>query len=241
MKTKKTNDFHFKTFSVVQQVNAMKVNTDSVILGAFTTYPNPKKALDIGTGTGLLALMLAHKHPKINIDAIEIEKESLAEAQLNFTNSKWSNNIKAIYKSLQDFTPSSKYDLIITNPPYFINSSKNKNQLKTNARHTDRLSFDEIITFTKNNLTQQGILSLILPKTEGDVFEWLAIQNDLFLTQKLNISPLPNKNVNRVVLFFSKEQPISIIVKNMLVYKEVNKYSQQHYELTKEFYLEKLY
>ena len=216
----------------------MKVNTDSVILGAYTTHPNPKNALDIGTGTGLLALMLAHKFPNLNIDAIEIEKESLIEAQLNFSNSTWKNRINAIHKSLQEFTPNTKYDLIITNPPYFINSSKNENQLKTNARHTDSLSFEEIITFAKNNLTQQGILSLILPKTEADIFENLSLKKELFLSQKLNISPLPNKSINRVVLIFSSKKPINIVSEKMLVYQEVNKYSQQHYELTKDFYLE---
>lgn len=239
MKLKQTNDFHFKTFSVVQQKNAMKVNTDSVILGAYTSYTNPKTALDIGTGTGLLTLMLAHKYPNLLLDAVEIEQESLQEAELNFTNSPWSERINAENKALQDFVPTHKYDVIITNPPYFINSSKNPNHLKTTARHTDCLSFQEIIDFSKTHLTPKGILSLILPKTEGDIFEELALKNDLFLSQKLNISPLPNKDVNRVVLVFSLNKLNKPKIDNMLVYQEVSKYSQQHQELTKEFYLNK--
>lgn len=238
MKPKHTNDFHFKTFSVIQQKNAMKVNTDSVILGAYTTFVIPKMALDIGTGTGLLALMLAHKYPNLIIDAIEIEKESLQEAQLNFTRSPWGKRINSFNKPLQQFVPNNKYDIIITNPPYFINSSKNPNQQKSKARHTDYLSFQEIIDFSKKHLTANGILSLILPKTEGDIFEGLAIKNSLFLSRKLNISPLPNKSVNRVVLVFSLQKVLNPVIENMLVYQEVNKYSQQHFELTKEFYLD---
>lgn len=239
MKPKHTNDFHFKTFSVIQQKNAMKVNTDSVILGAYTTFVNPKMALDIGTGTGLLALMLAHKYPNLIIDAIEIEKESLQEAQLNFTHSPWGKRMNSINKALQQFVPNSKYDIIITNPPYFINSSKNPNQQKTTARHTDYLSFQEIIDFSKTHLTPKGILSLILPKNEGDIFEKLALKSDLFLFKKLNISPLPQKTVYRVVLIFSLQKPIHSYVEDVTVYHEVNKYSQQHKELTKEFYLDK--
>lgn len=236
---KKTNDFHFKTFSVIQQQNAMKVNTDSVILGAYTTHKNPQKALDIGTGTGLLALMLAHKYTDLKIDAIEIDTKSLAEAQLNFKNSPWSERINTINKPLQEFIPNKKYDIIITNPPYFINSSKNQSQQKTQARHTDNLSFEEIISFTKNNLTLNGVLSLILPKTEGDIFEELAIKAGLFLVRKLNITPLPNKSINRVILVFGLQQKKEVQTESMLVYQEVNQYSKQHYELTKEFYLEK--
>jgi tRNA1Val (adenine37-N6)-methyltransferase len=239
MRTKKTNDFHFKTFSIVQQKNAMKVNTDSVILGAYTTHPNPKKALDIGTGTGLLALMLAHKYPNLNVDAIEIEKDSCEEARYNFEQSNWCNRLTPIYNSLQNFVPNGKYDLIITNPPYFINSSKNSNSVKTQARHTDNLSFENIILFATNNLSMQGTLSLILPKTESDIFEEKAISNGLFLSEQLNISPLPNKNINRVISVYSIQSSPEITTNNMLVYQELNKYSKQHHELTKEFYLEK--
>lgn len=239
MKTKQTNDFHFKTFSVIQQQNAMKVNTDSVILGAYTKHPTPKTALDIGTGTGVLALMLAHKYPELSIDAIEIEQNSLEEAAINFKNSPWSNRLNPICYSLQNFIPNTQYDLIITNPPYFINSSKNETQLKTNARHTDSLSFSDIIIFAQKHLTEKGILSLILPLTEGNIFEELALKNGLFLSQKLNITPLTNKNINRLVLVFCKTKPVNCIIENMLVYQEVNNYSQQHHELTKEFYLAK--
>lgn len=238
---KKTNDFHFKTFSVVQQKNAMKVNTDSVILGAWTQHSNPKKALDIGTGTGLLALMLAHKHSNLSIDAIEIDKNNLDEASHNFDKSIWKDRITAEHIALQDFAPQKKYDIIITNPPYFINSSKNKTNTKTQARHTDNLSFEEIITFALSHLSVNGILSLILPKTESEIFEKTAQLNQLHLSKKLLIKPLPNKNINRVAMEFKKSSQNNLVKQEHLtVYKSVNQYSSTHYELTRDFYLNKL-
>ena len=215
----------------------MKVNTDSVLLGAWAQIPeNTKTALDIGTGTGLLALMLAHKNINIQIDAIEIEENAFLESKENFEDSNWNNRLTSFHISLQKFTPTKNYDLIITNPPYFLNSLKNELKNKSLARHTDSLSFEEIINFCTKKLTPKGRVVLILPKEESDVFIGISENKDLFLNRKCTIKPNSNKPVNRVLMEFSLTKT-KIILEEMEVYKAQNIYSDKHRELTHEFYL----
>lgn len=231
--------FQFKTFSVKNEKSSMKVNTDSVLLGAWTQITeNTKTALDIGSGTGLLTLMLAHKNKDILIDAIEIEENAFVESKDNFENSNWNNRLTPFHISLQKFTPTRKYDLIITNPPYFLNSLKNELKNKSLARHTDSLSFEEIIEFCIQNLTSKGKLFLILPKEESDIFIEKSTTKNLFLNKKCTIKPNSNKPINRVLMEFSLTKT-KVILEKMEIYKAQNVYSDKHFELTKEFYLDK--
>ena len=217
----------------------MKVNTDSVLLGAWTQIPeNAKNILDIGTGTGVLALMMAHKNNFIEIDAIEIEKNAAEEAKENFKNSKWNNRIKSYFIPLQSFLPKTKYDCIITNPPYFINALKNTKKNKSLARHTESLSFEEIIYFCAKNMTCKGMLSLILPKQEAEIFQEIAKKEELFLTRICFIRPTVDKEFNRVLMEFSLKKK-EFQKEEMEIYQAKNVYSKKHFELTKEFYLNK--
>ena len=231
--------FKFKTFSVQNEKSSMKVNTDSVLLGAWTKIvENAKTALDIGSGTGLLALMLAHKNNDIEIDAIEIEKNAFLESKENFENSKWKKRLTSIPISLQNFNPPTKYDCIITNPPYFLNSLKNEMKTKRLARHTDSLSFEEIIEFCLKHLTSKGKLHLVLPKTEAETFIELSTNKNLYLNKRCNIKPNSDKPINRVMMELSLTK-VDLLVEEMEVYKSQNVYSDKHFELTKEFYLDK--
>lgn len=231
--------FHFKQFSVQNEKSAMKVNTDSVLLGAWAEIPEDSKiGIDIGSGTGLLALMIAQRNPKIKITGIEIEKNAFEESKINFKNSPYSKRLKAVNLPLQKFETEVKFDVIISNPPYFVNDLKNQTQNKTTARHTDSMSFEELLFFAENNLSNYGKFSLVLPKIESQLFIFLSEKTSLHLQQVAFIQPNSAKSVNRVLMCFGKEKT-KLIEETFCVYQSQGVYSKEHHELTKDFYLEK--
>ncbi len=230
--------FRFKQFEVIQEKNAMKVNTDSVILASWVkSDAKNSRILDIGTGTGLLALCMAQKHPKSTIHGIEIVKENSHEAHINFSNSKWSENLKAIHISLQDYTPTNNYKLIICNPPYFNNSSKNPNSNKTIARHTDLLSYKDIIDFCDVHLAKNGELSIILPFDEAKLFEEIAFKSNLYPSKKLYIKGNKNKTPNRICVSYIKEVLTPVLIQNLTVRTPDHQYTKEYIALTNNFYL----
>lgn len=229
--------FWFKQFSVQNKESAMKVNTDSVLLGAWSEIPkNAIHGLDIGSGTGLLALMLAQRNANLKIFGIEIEKNAFEESKTNFKNSPWKNRLKAEHVSLQQYVPKSKFDVIICNPPFFINDLKSSNKQKNFARHSDSLSQKEIITFVENRLTSNGIFSLILPKLESEIFLEQIIDSKLNLIKIANIKPNKEKKVNRIMMSFGLDSKF-IKEETFCVYQEKGIYSERHKQLTCEFYL----
>lgn len=231
--------FRFKEFSVRQEQSAMKISTDSVILGAWIKHvKTPNTVLDIGTGTGLLALMVAQQFPNSKITGLEIEKDAFEEASHNFSQAKWSNNLQAINLSLQKHAPSQKFDFIITNPPYFVNSLHNQSSKKTTARHTSELSFEEIVSFSLTHLTLNGQLALILPITEFLMFEKIANDHHLYLVKELLITPNHKKTTNRACGLFSRNKQTKT-TEHLQVRDEKNNYTISHKKLTESFYLDK--
>ncbi len=231
--------FHFKQFSVQNKKSAMKVNTDSVLLGAWAEIPEGAKiGLDIGSGTGILALMITQRNPKIEMTGIEIEKNAFEESKINFKNSPYRKRLEAVNLPLQEFTPNQPIDLIISNPPYFINDLKNRDNNKSQARHTTSLTFMELIEFAKSNLSDKGLFSVILPKKESEIFLSLCRDKELHLTTIAFIKPNPSKIVNRVMMSYGHEK---VVVKQQefCVYESQGVYSQEHKKLTKDFYLDK--
>ena len=167
--------FQFKQFKIIQEKAAMKVNTDGVLLAAWTNLEGVKTALDIGAGTGLISLMLAQVSDSI-ITGVEIEKNAAEEAVQNVQNSKWASRVSIINSSFQEFAnvAESKFDLIITNPPFFTNSLKNAKPHLSMARHNHLLPFADIIAGAKQLLSETGKLSLILPFDQSIDFVGLA-------------------------------------------------------------------
>lgn len=199
------NEFVFKQFVVKQQHSAMKIGTDSVLLGCLAEVQQANTILDIGTGTGLLALMCAQRC-NAQIDAVEIDLFAANEAKLNFELSTWSNRLKLHYMPLQQFVNGpNKYDLIIANPPYF-EADKNyniTNLQRSKARHDTDLPFTELIQLVLELLNETGSIWLILPTQEAAIFKNIANAAGLFLNSQINIKPKPNKAVNREVLQFT--------------------------------------
>jgi len=163
----------------------MKVGTDAVLLGSWVNVEGAKRILDVGTGSGIIALMLAQRTDEdVKIDAIEIEKNDAAQASENILSSPWPDKISVRHTSVQEFHTDLRYDLIVSNPPYFINSLLPPSQERTTARHANDLSFDELISHSLRLLKPEGRLAVILPFAEGNIFKSLARQNQLHLIRE---------------------------------------------------------
>ncbi len=226
--------FKFKKFSIVQSKSAMKVGTDGVLLGSWVNCLNAKKILDIGTGTGLISLMIAQRNNECNITAVEIDKETSEEANININNSKWRDRISIINISINNFITSDKFDFIVSNPPYFpANFSKNKRAI---ARHTNLLSFQDLIRTTVKLLSSKGIFAVILPKIAEAIFCKTANANKLFLIRICQVKGQKNSDVKRVLLEFSFEK--SSLDSDSLVIEELRHiYTNKYIDLCQDFYL----
>ena len=230
--------FKFKQFTINQDRCAMKVGTDGVLLGSYTNVENVQNILDIGTGTGLIALMLAQRS-KAKIIAIEIEKQASIQAKENIENSKFNSQIEVINASLQEYekTTNNKFDLIVSNPPYFQNSYKAETDQRTTARHTTELTYTELILNSEKLLSEDGVICIIIPEDEAQNLIEITNENNLFVIDILKIKPTPTKRPKRVILTFSKtEKPLTqseLIIED----KGRHNYSDKYIELTKEFYL----
>lgn len=216
----------------------MKVGTDGVLLGAWANCEESKNVLDIGTGTGLIALMIAQRS-SAKIDAIEIDNEASGQALENIEKSPWAERINVLNRSFQDFSESitQKYDLIVTNPPYFQNSLFAPDQKRTDARHNSNLQLEELLVGSKKLLNQDGFLSIILPYLEGNMFILKASEMDLYCVRQTKVLAKPNKEPKRLLLEFMKVKK-PLVEQEMII--ELNKrheYSEAYKNLTKDFYL----
>ena len=228
--------FQFKQFALKQDQCAMKVGTDGVLLGVWTKIPN-RNVLDIGSGTGLIGLMIAQRNPNCLIDSIEIDENAFLQTSENIENCKWKNRMKAFHTSLQDFTPDKKYQLIVSNPPFFVNATKAENLSKNTARHTDELSYSDLLQNVSKLLASDGVFSLILPVFSEIEFCNLAKTNQLFLNRICYVKPNQEKNSKRILMEFSFTSKPSIIEKLTIETDERHHYTEDYRNLTKEFYL----
>jgi tRNA1Val (adenine37-N6)-methyltransferase len=232
--------FRFKQFSLSQGKSAMKLGTDAVVLGAYVNPNLAKNILDIGTGTGILALMMAQKSDAF-IQAVEIDEVAALEAEFNFKQSKWLNRISLYSNSIQDFRrefPDVKFDFIITNPPYFVagNQFEIEDEKRRTARHTNTLSFEELAKIMAQLLHENGIIAMVLPNQEAELFIQIAETYLLFPKEILQVYPKRSKPFNRLVMLFSKQKQ-NITQQELVIYNEDNSYTETYYELTKDFYL----
>ena len=234
--------FKFKQFEIRQDQCAMKVGTDGVILGAWTNASKAKSALDIGTGTGLLALMLAQQNSNIVIDAIEIEKNSAAQAASNFDKSPFASRITAHETSLQNFldrTSGREYDLIICNPPYFTESYRATGKERSLARHDDSLPVNVLLQGSANLLAKEGILSLVLPYDVVKGLIALAAEFGLFPLRQLLIRPTPQKDIKRVCLELGFSITEDVATETLVIEENGrHNYSEVYSKLTQDFYLD---
>jgi len=217
----------------------MKVGIDGVLLGAWASAENAERMLDIGTGSGLIALMLAQRNAGARIDAIDIEDSAVRQAEINVERSLWAERIKIRHVSLQNFAEntSEKYDLIVSNPPFFVDSLKTPDCGRTNARHTDALTHEELIFFSKQLLAPKGKICIILPVKEGNACKTFAEKSGLFCSKMISVFPKPNAEAKRLLLEFTAEKTETEIGKITIETEIRHQYSAEFTHLAKDFYL----
>ena len=201
--------FQFKQFRVAQERCSMKVTTDACILGAWTPITeHASNILDIGTGTGLLALMLAQINDHANIDAIELNTDAATQARENIASSPWAKRINLIEGDIKDHSAAHKYDLIICNPPFFNDSLLGPVDARNKARHTISLSYQDLFNSIEKNLTDSGIASVLLPWPESKIWETLAEGKNWHIINTLSIKHKDSAVVKRKVILIGRNAPL---------------------------------
>ncbi|TDQ08137.1 tRNA1(Val) (adenine(37)-N6)-methyltransferase [Pedobacter metabolipauper] len=228
--------FKFKQFEVSQSGCAMKINTDGVILGAIAQQDSPLRVLDVGTGTGVIAMMLAQRFPAAVIDAVEIDESAASAAAFNFNNSKFADRLKASHGDIGSYEPGRKYDLIVSNPPYFVNDLKNPEKRKQLARHADELFFEILVKKIAELLTENGKAWLILPVKQAEYVVKQAREYGLSLCRQINVCSDEQKPIIRHIICLSAlEQRYKSEM--FYIYQDQGVYTQAYKTLLKDFFL----
>jgi len=232
--------FQFKQFSVEQDRTAMKIGTDGVLLGAWTPIENnPFSILDIGAGTGIIALMLAQRSHAKQIDALEIDDDSYEQASDNFENSPWNDRLFCFHAGLDEFVeePEDEYDLIVSNPPFYSEDYKTENDQRDLARFQDAMPFEDLIEAAALLLSENGIFSVIIPFKEEKKFLSLAKEYELHPIKITRVKGTPTSEIKRSLLAFSRNESDSVLSNDLIIETSRHIYTPEYIELTKDFYL----
>nr|WP_298989020.1 methyltransferase [uncultured Polaribacter sp.] len=234
--------FKFKEFSIHQDKTAMKIGTDAVLLGAWVFLENEiDSILDVGSGTGIIALMLAQRSFALTIDAVEIDNDAYEQTVTNFENSNWGDRLYCYHSSFQNFADEiavedETYDLIISNPPFYTDEFESKNDARNKARFTTSLSFNELLKGVSKILSKKGKFAVIIPFKEEQVFVELAKENNLFLNRVCHVKGNPSSAFKRSLLEFSFEDK-KLKKENLTIEIKRHQYTDEYINLTKDFYL----
>jgi tRNA1Val (adenine37-N6)-methyltransferase len=231
--------FQFKQFSIHQDKTAMKVGTDGVLLGAWAQINSEVfSVLDIGAGTGLIALMIAQKSNVEVIDAIELNDEAYEQTVENFEQSDWGDRLFCYHASLQEFAEEIEdtYDLIISNPPFYTATFKELSEDRAMARHTQSLSYTELLEGTSKLLSEQGSCAFIIPFEEEEKFIAIAKQNNLFPTRITRVKGTKKATIKRSLMQFSFIKT-STEITELIIEIERHQYTKEYIDLVQDFYL----
>lgn len=234
--TKMTNSyFQFKQFTIWHDKCAMKVGTDGVLLGAWPHVDGAQRILDIGTGTGLVALMLAQRS-KAFIVALEIDCSAVRQAIENVSHSPWQDRIEVVEADFKHYTSTAQFDVIVSNPPYFTDSLKCPNQQRNTARHDNELTYKELLEGVSRLLSADGAFTVIVPADVSDKVKEIALNYSLYPYKQLNIITKPGLSPKRSLITF-KFQDQKCQIENMIIELARHEYSREYIDLTKEYYL----
>lgn len=225
--------FRFQKFDILQHKNVFRVGTDGVLLGALCKVENAQRILEVGTGTGLISLMLAQRNPNAKITALDLNEDAVKLAQENFKNALFSERLNVFHQDFKTFESQKEYDFVVCNPPFFEENNSVKDIL---ARQQVELTFRNLIEKASKILSSEGIFSVIIPSESAQEFENLAEDFDLYLVRKVNIFGIENGVLKRNVLEFSKKKS-ALETLDFTIEKSPRKYSDQYLELTKEFHV----
>lgn len=234
-----TKPFKFKEFTINQDKTAMKVGTDGVLLGAWVQLKSEYfSVLDIGTGTGLIALMLAQKSNAEVIDAIELNDDAYEQSVENFEQSDWGDRLFCYHASLQEFADEidDEYDLIISNPPFYTSTYKELSEERAMARHTESLTYVELLEASSKLLSEIGSCAFIIPFSEEENFLKIALENKLVPNRITRVKGTENSSVKRSLLQLSF-QKTEVVINELVVEIERHKYTQEYIDLVKDYYL----
>lgn len=235
----KYQTFRFKKFNINHQKSGMKIGTDGVLLGAWANLEGCESVLDLGTGSGLVALMCVQRYEKIDVVGIDIDKEASIQAENNFKDSPFFSQLKSLHFSFNEFIQSTdkKFDAIVSNPPFFKNSFKTDNQQRNMARHSDHLSLNDLFSNAKKVLVNSGKLILIYPFDQLEDIHKIASENSFHNTKQVNISHNNTKLPKRVLLeYLYKDNSRKPIIENFYLKNHDNEFSDEYILLTKDFH-----
>lgn len=232
------NSFQFKQFTINQERCAMKVGTDGTLLGAWANAPKrPCRILDIGTGTGLLALMMAQRYPEASVVGIDIDKDAAMQAQENVDVSPFSDRITIIHGDATKIEDKEEFDAIVCNPPYFVDSLICPKDQRTLARHTVSLTYEQLMGTAYKLLKNDGVFSIVVPTENNDAIESAAAFAGFLISRICMIKTTPNKLPKRQLIELRKTRTEDLDFKEVILEEVHNQRSEWYYELTKEFYL----
>lgn len=225
--------FTFKQFEIQQSKDVFRVGTDGVLLGALADVELASHVLEVGTGTGLISLMLAQRNPHAEFLGLDINEDAAQLTSLNFENSPFRLRLKNSHQDFKTFETSDRFDLIVSNPPYFEESGSEKDKI---ARQTVELNFSQLITRAAELLSGSGIFSVIIPVEVGEIFVSIGKENNLYLKRKINIKGIEGSKTKRLILEFSSEAK-EVDESDFIIEKSPRQYSDPYLELTKEFHV----
>ena len=234
--------FQFKSFSVRHDRCAMKVGTDAILLGSWASAVDPANILDIGTGCGVIALMLAQRFPKAQVHAVELDEQAANQASENFRDSPWTDRLSIIASPVQAFSSDDKFDLITSNPPYFNDGLKPPDANRAAARHDDNLPTHELMEAVARLLNDSGHFSAIVPCERAEEFEAAATYQNLVCRRRCLVLPTPTAPPKRVMLEFRRTDSnhvcdVASEESTLVVELERHRYSQEYAALAKDFLL----
>lgn len=231
--------FRFKEFIVNQENCPMKINTDGVLLGALADVEDAKRICDIGTGTGVIALMLAQRNNESIIDAIDIDYKAVDTATENFNISLFNQRLKAYHYNFTDFfeiNPAYTFDLIISNPPFFVNSLRSPSKSKSLARHTDEDFFIDLLRISSTHLAENGKLQLVVPLDISALLISLASDYKLYNTECIEMKSFREKNTFRHILKFERDSAKPLNNYDFVIYEKEGEHSLQYIETLRNFF-----
>ncbi|MDR0970299.1 MAG: methyltransferase [Lentimicrobiaceae bacterium] len=230
--------FHFKHFSLFHHRSTMKIGTDAILLAAWIQINTEDSVLDIGTGSGIISLMLSQRGVK-NVDAVEIDYESASEAQSNFEISQWRDSLQLFHADIKDFASKcvKKYDLIVSNPPFFTSTFKTNCLQRNLARHTDTLNFEELIHIAKTLLTKNGRFAVVLPLFESKQFLEIAAIENFFVKSCMQIFPVAGKEANRTTIELVQQPIENPEIIDFTIRNTDRSFTEQYNTFLRDFYL----
>ena len=228
--------FRFKQFSLLNDRTAMKVGTDGVLLGAWCDVAGAKRVLDVGTGCGLIALMVAQRNADAAIMAIDIDPDAVEEAKVNIANSPWSDRVEALVADLNDYAAQEPFDLIVSNPPFFTESVMAPSRTRNIARHSVTLTMEQLIGKSKSMLADDGTLAIISPVEQELYIRTCVVKTAMSIKRLSSVLPVEGASPKRLMWELAKH-PAATVEEQITIKLADSSYSEQYINLTRDFYL----